>query len=197
MHDATHVLASANEMRELCTRAGVHTKKLYHIGQRIPFWVRAILPALNFDLEEEAWTLGPEGQITLVLPRPLHMTYTKAKGPGGVEFQREAPPPLEAAICLCSTPVACGMRTNEGMSGEVPDVPVGGWGQEREMGSEEEGKREGVGRRENKAGRAACSMGHATRDMLAPRCHADAAVVSVLFAAARWRSKCRCSLSSV
>jgi hypothetical protein len=101
----------------------VHTKKLYHIGQRIPFWVRAILPGLNFDLEEEAWTLGPEGQITLVLPpRPLHMTQKGEKR----EFEREAPPPLMAAICLCSTPVTCGMRTDDGMSREVPDMPVGG-----------------------------------------------------------------------
>jgi hypothetical protein len=81
VHDApAHVLACASEMRDLFTRAGVHTKKLYHIGQRIPFWVRAILPGLNFDLEEEAWTLGPEGQITLVLPpRLLHITHKKAK----------------------------------------------------------------------------------------------------------------------
>ena len=81
MPDApAHVLVCASEMREFFTRAGVHTKKLYHIGQRIPFWVRAMLPGLNFDLEEEAWTLGPEGQITLGLPpRPLHMTNKKAK----------------------------------------------------------------------------------------------------------------------
>lgn len=45
---------------------GVHTRKLYHIGQRLPLWVRAMLPGLNFDLEEEAWTLGPHGEITLV-----------------------------------------------------------------------------------------------------------------------------------
>jgi hypothetical protein len=32
---------------------GIHSKKLYHIGRRIPFWVRTLLPTLNFDLEEE------------------------------------------------------------------------------------------------------------------------------------------------
>ena len=51
---------------KLSTTAGVHTKKLYHIGQRLPFWVRSVLPGLNFDLEEEAWTIGPYGEITLV-----------------------------------------------------------------------------------------------------------------------------------
>lgn len=81
------MLTCVSKMWQLCTRAGVHTKKLYHIGQRIPFWVRAILPGLKFDLEEEAWTLGPQGEITLVLHSPFlritHLTTPQA-GSGGV-----------------------------------------------------------------------------------------------------------------
>ena len=136
-------------------------------------------------------------------PPPAHDIH-KGKRAWWCGVSTRSSPPLEAAICLCSTPVACGMRTNEGMSGEVPDV-VGGWGQEREMGSEEEGKRrewEGVRTRRD-VRHAAWGMRHETcwhPDAMLTRplyLSSDAAVVSVLFAAARWRSKCRCSLSSV
>ena len=67
---------------------GVHTKKLYHIGRRLPLWVSALLPGLSFDVEEEAWTLGPHGEITLVdLSLPMlakfriHMRTVNLLGP--------------------------------------------------------------------------------------------------------------------
>ena len=51
---------------DLLAHTGVHTRKLYHIAQRLPAWVRMLLPGIKLDLEEEAWTLGPHGEITLV-----------------------------------------------------------------------------------------------------------------------------------
>jgi hypothetical protein len=63
---AVELVYKENSLHPLLGLRGVHTKKLYHIGQRLPAWVRMLLPGLNFDLEEEAWTLGPHGEITLV-----------------------------------------------------------------------------------------------------------------------------------
>jgi len=97
----------------------VHTKKLYHIGQRIPFWVRAMLPGLNFDLEEEAWTLGPHGEITLVLPRipplaPPQLMPCRAQGTvsQGARCLRAmlAWPARQGAMMMAPRCAACGVQ---------------------------------------------------------------------------------------
>src|SRR3989338_10309760 len=47
---------------------GMYTKKLYHLGSKMPGWVNALLPKGALILEEESWNSYPNLKTMLVLP---------------------------------------------------------------------------------------------------------------------------------
>ncbi|GAM20925.1 hypothetical protein SAMD00019534_041000 [Acytostelium subglobosum LB1] len=49
-------------------REGQYTEKIYHLGNRLPGWVRAICPASALKLEEKAWNAYPYCKTVLKSP---------------------------------------------------------------------------------------------------------------------------------
>eukprot|EP01110_Echinostelium_bisporum_P007019 TRINITY_DN27228_c0_g1_i1.p1 TRINITY_DN27228_c0_g1~~TRINITY_DN27228_c0_g1_i1.p1 ORF type:complete len:266 (-),score=102.72 TRINITY_DN27228_c0_g1_i1:174-971(-) len=47
---------------------GQYTEKIYHLGSRLPGWVKAILPASALKLEEKAWNAFPYCKTVLSNP---------------------------------------------------------------------------------------------------------------------------------
>ncbi|KJH44552.1 phosphatidylinositol transfer protein [Dictyocaulus viviparus] len=39
--------------------AGQYTFKIYHIGSKIPMWIRSVLPSSALEVHEEAWNAYP------------------------------------------------------------------------------------------------------------------------------------------
>lgn len=47
---------------------GQYTKKIYHLGKRVPGWVKAIAPASALQLHEQAWNAYPYCRTELTCP---------------------------------------------------------------------------------------------------------------------------------
>jgi len=48
--------------------SGQYTHKIYHLGNRVPAWIRAIVPASALMLEEKAWNAFPYCKTVLSSP---------------------------------------------------------------------------------------------------------------------------------
>ena len=47
---------------------GQYTKKIYHIGNHLPSWLKAILPKAALRVEEEAWNAYPYTKMRTTCP---------------------------------------------------------------------------------------------------------------------------------
>jgi len=47
---------------------GQYTEKIYHLGNRLPGWIRAVLPATALQLEERAWNAYPYCKTVITSP---------------------------------------------------------------------------------------------------------------------------------
>lgn len=47
---------------------GQYTKKIYHIGNHLPGWLKAILPKSALRVEEEAWNAYPYTKMRTTCP---------------------------------------------------------------------------------------------------------------------------------
>lgn len=47
---------------------GQYTKKIYHIGNHLPSWLKAILPKSALRVEEEAWNAYPYTKMRTTCP---------------------------------------------------------------------------------------------------------------------------------
>lgn len=48
--------------------SGQYTKKIYHLGSRVPSWVRLVIKDSNLSLHEEAWNAYPYCKTVLTNP---------------------------------------------------------------------------------------------------------------------------------
>ena len=48
--------------------SGQYTKKIYHIGNHLPSWLKAILPKAALRVEEEAWNAYPYTKMRTTCP---------------------------------------------------------------------------------------------------------------------------------
>jgi len=67
-HDDAGVEILKNEPFENEDSKGQYTHKIYHLGSRVPGWLRALAPASALQLEEEAWNAYPYCKTVLTSP---------------------------------------------------------------------------------------------------------------------------------
>eukprot|EP01087_Luapelamoeba_hula_P011755 TRINITY_DN323_c0_g1_i1.p1 TRINITY_DN323_c0_g1~~TRINITY_DN323_c0_g1_i1.p1 ORF type:complete len:301 (-),score=74.81 TRINITY_DN323_c0_g1_i1:85-882(-) len=67
-HDDAGVEILKNEPFENEESKGQYTHKIYHLGSRVPGWLRALAPASALMLEEEAWNAFPYCKTVLTSP---------------------------------------------------------------------------------------------------------------------------------